>query len=74
MWISRKEKDFPVYNGEDGDEGFLAAWVEPDGTISAIEWYTYSGGDEFWNLNSHNRNELSERLKPTHWMKVPSTR
>lgn len=71
IWIDKNVEPFPEYTPENGKD-FLAAWIDEDGNIGGIEWYTCVGG-EFWNQNSNNLNTFNIITPPTHWMLVPKT-
>lgn len=72
-WIDVNDEPFPTC------KPILVAWL--DGTeIDQIEWMTYSGQNNFWNLNSSNLNTFSHNDPehkttmgplPSHWMEVP---
>ena len=51
-WISIKDEPPPI------GRSFLAAWVDPEGYIDGVEWYSYDGYN-YWNQNSGNLNEFS---------------
>lgn len=56
MWISVEEEKPPLF--QETRQTFLAAWLDPDGEIGAVEWYSWTGGYEYWNQNSNNLNSL----------------
>lgn len=74
-WNLIKEKPMPFC------KPIFIGWAV-GGEIDQIEWVTYSGQQNFWNLNSSNLNIF--KLKgakdnedtmgdmPTHWMAVPN--
>ena len=71
-WIPISEEPPPQFTAG-SDKDFLAAWIDEDGRIEGIEWYTLVG-DDWWCQNSCNLHELGKpgmSPLPTHWMPMP---
>lgn len=54
MWISVEEEKPPLF--QETRQTFLAAWLDPDGEIDGIEWYSWIGASDYVNQNSGNLN------------------
>lgn len=67
-WISVVDELPPNY--ENTKQTFLAIWLDT-GEIDGIEWYSWCGGDSYYNLNSNNLNHFGgeKQMKLfSHWM------
>ena len=72
IWLDVKHHPYP-----DGE--FIGGWIDKDGELAALEWFTYLGEDTFMNVNSNNINEFDSscdiliRQPPNFWSCLPLT-
>ena len=72
IWLNVKDHPYP-----DGE--FIGGWIDKDGELAAMEWFTYLGFDNFMNVNSSNINEFDSssdiliRQPPNVWVNLPLT-